>query len=243
MIFGAILAGGSGTRMSAHNIPKQFIEICGKPIIIHTLEVMLKLKEFDYIYIAIHPNYKKYLLDILEKFNLKNNHKIVIVNGGKERIDSIQNVINGLLEKSNNPEDVVVLHDAVRPFVTEKIFKDSVASASKNGVCVAVVPAVDTMYVLNENGQLVGMPPRQTLFNGQAPDSFKVKILKDSLDRLDESERATLTGTVQICSVKGYPVSTIQGSYQNIKITTENDLIVAKAIFEKRKHESLCINK
>ncbi len=243
MKFGAILAGGSGTRMSAHNIPKQFIELCGKPIIIHTIETMLKVGDFDYLYIAIHPNYKNYLLEILEKFNLKDNPKIVIVNGGKERIDSIQNVIDGLLEKSNNPDDVVVLHDAVRPFVTEKILRDSILTAEKDGICVAVVPAVDTMYVLNEEGKIVGMPSRQTLFNGQAPDSFKVQILKDSLDRLTENERKTLTGTVQICSVKGYPVSTIQGSYQNIKITTENDLTIAKAIFEKRENESLCFNK
>lgn len=243
MIFGAILAGGTGTRMSKHNIPKQFIELCGKPIIVHTIEAMLQVGEFDNIYIAIHPNFRDYLSDILKDFDLDKNHKIVIVDGGKERIDSIQNVINAILEKSNNSEDVVVLHDAVRPFVSVEILKNSILTAKEKGVCVAVVPAVDTMYVLDENKMIVEMPARQTLFNGQAPDSFKVKILKDSLDRLTEQERQTLTGTVQICSVKGYPVSTIEGSYQNIKITTENDLTIAKAIWEKRENESLCIKK
>lgn len=243
MIFGAILAGGTGTRMNRHYMPKQFIELCGKPIIVHTIEAMLRVCEFDYIYIAIHPNFKDYLVEILKIFKLDNTQKLVIVDGGKERIDSIQNVINGILEKSNNSDDVVVLHDAVRPFVSKEILKNSILTAKEKGICVAVVPAVDTMYVLDDNKMIVEMPARQTLFNGQAPDSFKVQILKDSLDRLNENERKTLTGTVQICSVKGYPVSTIEGSYQNIKITTENDLIIAKAIWESLQNESLCITK
>ncbi len=242
MIFGAILAGGTGSRMANHGIPKQFIELCGKPIIIRTIEKMLSVESFDYLFIAIHPDYTDYLKDLLSNYGFENNSKIKIVSGGKERIDSIQNVINGISELSTSDDDVIIMHDAVRPFVSVEILENSIKTASEYGACVATVPAVDTMYVLDENGFISGFPDRKTLFNGQAPDSFKVGVLTNALNSLTEEERKTITGTVQICSAKGYKIKTIAGDYKNIKITTENDLSVAEGILKKEEeNESLCI--
>lgn len=241
MIFGAILAGGVGKRMDKHNIPKQFIDLCGKPIIIHTIEKMLAIKEFDNIFIAIHCEYRDYLKNILCEFGINDSHRIIIIDGGKERIDSVQNVVNAAYELNGNLEDVIVLHDAVRPFVSERILKDSIATASRYGACVAVVPAIDTIYFYDSE-KIVDFPDRSKLCNGQAPDSFKLGILKDSIEKLTEDERKIITGTAQICSAKGYSVKTIQGDYQNIKITTENDLFFAETILEKEViSENLCI--
>lgn len=240
MIFGAILAGGIGKRMDKHNIPKQFIDLCGKPIIIHTIEKMLAVKEFDYIFIAIHSDYKDYLKNILSKFSLDNRQELIIISGGRERLDSIQNVINAAYELNQNLDDVIVLHDAVRPFISKTILKDSIATAGKYGACVAVVPAIDTIYFYNSE-EIVDFPERAKLCNGQAPDSFKLGILKSSIEQLTEDERKIITGTAQICSSKGYSVKTIPGDYQNIKITTENDLIFAEAILKKEVlNEGLC---
>mgnify|MGYP003571291809 CR=1 FL=1 len=241
MIFGAILAGGTGSRMSNHKIPKQFIDLCGKPIIIHTIEKMLSVKEFEYIIIAIHPDYFEYLDNLFNTFKI-NTNRIVTVSGGKERIDSIQNVIDGILKISKNPDDIIVMHDAVRPFVSKRILKDSIKTASEYGACVATVPAVDTMYVLDETGYIAHFPNRKTLFNGQAPDSFKMGILVNSINSLTEDERKTITGTVQICSAKGHKIKTIKGDYKNIKITTENDLAIAEGILKEEINESLCLN-
>lgn len=242
MIFGAILAGGTGSRMANHGIPKQFIELCGKPIIIRTIEKMLSVEAFDYLFIAIHPDYSDYLKDLLNNFGFSNNKKIKIVNGGKERIDSIQNVINGVSELSTSENDVIVMHDAVRPFVSVEILENSIKTASEYGACVAAVPAVDTMYVLDGNSFITGFPDRKTLFNGQAPDSFRLGILIKALNSLTDEERKIITGTVQICSAKGYKIKTIVGDYKNIKITTENDLAVAEGILKKEEeNESLCI--
>lgn len=240
MIFGAILAGGTGSRMN-NSIPKQFIKLGNKPIIIYTIEKMLSVDDFDYICIAIHPDYVEELNDLLEKYELIN-EKIIITDGGKERIDSIQNVINAICEISDNYDDVIVLHDAVRPFVSEKILKDSVKTAGQYGACVATVPAVDTMYELKEN-KIVGFPDRKTLFNGQAPDSFKLGVLKTSIESLTEDERKKITGTVQICAAKGHQIMTIEGDYKNIKITTQNDLLIAEKYLEEEKNESLCLKK
>lgn len=241
MIFGSILAGGVGARMDKHNIPKQFIDLCGKPIIIHTIERMLEVNKFDYLFIAIHPEYREYLKNILSQFNLSNNSKIIIIDGGKERIDSVQNVIKAAFAYNHNEDDIIVLHDAVRPFVSKKILEESIKTAGQYGVCVAAIPAIDTMYFLNEAGEIAGFPDRKNLYNGQAPDSFKLGVLRNSINSLSVEERKTLTGTVQICGAKGYKVKTITGDYKNIKITTENDLVLAEAIMKNEvNNESLC---
>ena len=241
MNFAVILAGGTGSRMNNANIPKQFIDLCGEPIIVHTIKKILETEEFDYLYVAVHPEYKKYLEKILDKFNLKK-QKITLINGGKERIDSILNAINAIYQFNHNNDDIVVIHDAVRPFVTKRILKESIDAASKYGACVAVVPAIDTMYTLDFDKNISGLTERKTLFNGQSPDSFKLGVLRNSINSLTDEEKEKITGTVQICASKGIKVKTIKGEYQNIKITTEYDLKLAEVIIANGNitNESLC---
>lgn len=119
MIYGAMLAGGSGTRVKSSKIPKQFIEIGGKPIIIYTLENMLKVKRFDYIYIAVHKDYEDYMNEQVKK-NIPESEKVRVILGGKERMDTINNVTTAITNDNGiHDDDVIVIHDAVRPFVTE----------------------------------------------------------------------------------------------------------------------------
>ena len=231
MIFGSILAGGTGARMNKHNIPKQFIDLCGKPVIIHTIERMLKIKEFEYLYIAIHPDYKDYLQNILKTFNLAGNSRIIIINGGKERIDSVQNVINAAYEFNHNENDIIVLHVAVRPFTSVEILKDCIKAAQEYGATIATIPAVDTMLVSKDGEFLNEVPDRKTILHGQAPDGFRLGVLKKAIEELTPQERSYITGTAQICCVKGYPVKVIKGDVKNMKITVEQDLILAEKIY------------
>ena len=136
MIYGAMLAGGSGTRVKSSKIPKQFIEIGGKPIIIYTLENMLKVKRFDYIYIAVHKDYEDYMNEQVKK-NIPESEKVRVILGGKERMDTINNVTTAITNDNGiHDDDVIVIHDAVRPFVTEKILNDSIDCAAEYGACV-----------------------------------------------------------------------------------------------------------
>ncbi|MGN1153868.1 MAG: 2-C-methyl-D-erythritol 4-phosphate cytidylyltransferase [Candidatus Gastranaerophilaceae bacterium] len=231
MIIGSILAGGTGVRMDKHNIPKQFIDLCGKPVIIHTIERMLAVKAFEYIYIAIHPNYKEYLQQILKTFNLANNSKIIIIDGGKERIDSVQNVVNAAYELNHNENDIIVLHDAVRPFTSVKVFENCINAAKEYGATIATIPAVDTMLVSQDGEFLDDVPNRKTILHGQAPDGFQLGILKKAIEELTPQERSYITGTAQICCVKGYKVKVIKGDVKNMKITVEQDLILAEKIY------------
>ena len=112
MIYGAMLAGGVGSRMKSAVIPKQFLEVDGKPIIIYTLQNMLKVDRFDYIYIATHKDYLAYMKEMVQKYTDKP-EKVRIIEGGKERMDSIHNVTDAILKDEGvHEDDVIVIHDA-----------------------------------------------------------------------------------------------------------------------------------
>ena len=131
MIYGAILAGGTGSRMKSIDIPKQFVEMEGKPIILYTIEHMLAAERFDYIYIAVHPDYEDYMKKLTAE-RVKEPEKIRILLGGKERMDTIHNVTDAIeADHGIGDEDVIVIHDAARPFVTKQILNDSIPVRSE----------------------------------------------------------------------------------------------------------------
>lgn len=231
MIYCGILAGGVGKRMEK-NIPKQFLEINKIPIIILTLKKCLEIEEFDKIYIAVHNKWTEYLKGKILEYGIES-AKIKIIDGGIERINSIENIVNDI---ENNlgieEEDKIVIHDAVRPFVSKKILRDSIEALEKYEAVVAGIPVVDTMLWTEDNEKVSNMPERSKLFHGQSPDSFKLAILHKCLNDLTKDERKIITGTAQICMVKNIPIHIIEGNSFNIKITTPNDLILAEFILK-----------
>lgn len=238
MNYGVILAGGSGTRMKSIDVPKQYFEIKGIPIIIYTIKKFIDVDCFDYIYIAIDNNYKNYMNSILERFiDDINISKITLVNGGKERIDSIHNVIKSIDVTEINDEDIIVIHDAVRPFVTEKIILDNIKGAKEYGATVTSVPVNDTILLSTDGDYVDRIPIRKTLFNGQSPDSFNLKTFIELENKLTEEQKEIITGTSQVCTLNDYPIRMIEGDTINFKITTDADLELAEHIILKKENE------
>ena len=225
-----ILAGGTGKRMGNVKLPKQFLEICGIPVIVLTVRNILTSGLFNQMVVVIHPEWKNYLMELLANYNIDTS-QIAFVDGGQERIESIENGLDFLKKSGAGDDDIVVIHDAVRPFASKVLFSNAIAETQKYGATVAIVPAKDTMIV-SENGIAIDMPDRSKLFHGQAPDSFKFKVLYDALKSLSLEEKATITGTAQICQKKGIVIHTFLGEENNIKITTIEDMFLAKAIYE-----------
>lgn len=224
----AILAGGTGTRMGG-DIPKQFLSIGGQPIIVWTLKRVLSCKKIERIVVAVHKDWETRLLEMLSTAGI-DMERVIVTLGGRERHDSIHNALKAIHNYLPvNEDDVVVIHDAVRPFVSTRILEDSIKAAAVYGACVATIPAVDTMLKV-ESGAVVAVPPRSTLYHGQAPDSARILILERALESLTDDERKTITGTAQILVVKGFPVKAIQGDSRNIKITTPADMEIAERI-------------
>ncbi|MEE0935227.1 MAG: IspD/TarI family cytidylyltransferase [Methanobrevibacter sp.] len=235
MNYAVILAGGSGSRMKSINIPKQYHEINGIPVIIYTLKTFIELECFDYIYIAINPTFTDFMNSILKKyFNPKDISNITLINGGKERIDSIHNVIESIKKNNINDKDIIVIHDAVRPFVTKKIILDNIKGAKKYGATVTSVPVNDTILLSTDGDYVDRIPIRKTLFNGQSPDSFNLKTFIELENKLTDEQKEIITGTSQVCTLNDYPIKMIEGDTANFKITTDADLDLAEYIILKK---------
>lgn len=235
MIYGAILASGKGTRVkSISSVPKQFMEINGIPTIIYTLKNMLKIKRFDYIYLAVPNDYIEYTNTLIKEY-LKSEEikKIITISGGKERMDSIDNIVSKIdKDKGITEQDIIVIHDGVRPFVTEKILNDSIDGAKKYGAVVAAIPVSDTLLISNEGKIVDEIPNRSLYYKGQAPDSFRLKLFVDLLNKLTDEKRKKITGTSQVCTLNNYPIHMIEGDEVNFKITTSSDFIIAENIIK-----------
>lgn len=229
MVFAGIVAGGSGTRMKNAALPKQFIKIGDLPIIIHTLKVFLQCKEIDRIFIGINPDWHDYMQELIKKYNL-NNKKIRIVNGGKDRNSTIMNIVNSI--ENIGQEDIIITHDAVRPFVTKAIIEKHIEMSKSYKALGTYIPAVDTI-VFSEKGEFADKNlPREFLYQAQTPQTFKLTALLECMKNLADDELAKLTDTCGIFTANNIPIKMIKGDPINFKITTPFDLEIANALLQ-----------
>lgn len=228
-VYCALLAGGTGKRMKSANIPKQFLDLNGKPVIIRTIENVQKFSFIDEVIIAMHRDWHEYFAELLQTYqNDIDIDSLVIVDGGDERIDSIQNSVDCIKDPQSN--DIIIIHDAVRPFIEENVMKDCVDKALIYGASLATIPAQDTM-LYSQNGELVeDIPVRAHLFNGQSPDAIRLVDFINALNSLTDEQRKSNFGTVQISRLGGLKVYMVESSALNMKITTDSDLEIARML-------------
>ncbi len=229
MIFAGIVAGGTGTRMGA-DIPKQFLKIDEKPIIVHTISRFLENKNIEKIYLGVHPDWIEYTNKILSEYNLDNS-RISIIKGGTDRNSTVFNIIDLIVNEYNiNDSDIILTHDGVRPFVTQKVINNNIDAALKYGACGTYIPAVDTI-IRSQDGNIVSeVPPRPEMFQAQTPQSFNILKLKNTYKSLTEVEKEKLTDTCSVFTIKGLPIHIVEGDVLNMKITTAHDLKIADLI-------------
>lgn len=211
-----IVAAGSGSRMK-RDINKQFIKLDGKEIIAYTIEKFYKSEDIDDIVIVIKESEEKYFIEnIINKYGFDN---IKLAYGGKERQDSVYNGI----KKLNSNCEIVLIHDGARPFVNEDIIKNSIEEAKENNAVVVGVPVKDTIKVVDSDGNIVDTPNRSLLWSVQTPQSFKYEIITRAYEYAYSNDYYG-TDDAMLVEHIGYNVKMIEGSYDNIKITTEEDL-------------------
>lgn len=239
MNYVAILAGGVGNRINCLDYPKQFYKINDKPIIIYTIEKFVKHPKVDIIFVATNENYYEYTKEMLIEYNL--NDKVILLKGGSTRMNTIDNVIKKIEETNKiNDNDLILIHDAVRPFVTNKIINDSFEKTKEYGATVATISVVDTI-VASENGNKVDyIPKRSELFAGQSPDTFRLKEFIDMKKNLTKDQKEIVTGTSQIYTLNNRNIYMIEGDPLNFKITTDLDLKIAEKIVMEGMHEENC---
>ncbi|MBZ5573258.1 MAG: 2-C-methyl-D-erythritol 4-phosphate cytidylyltransferase [Acidobacteriia bacterium] len=228
-----IPAAGLGTRMTSAPEAKgkkpapskQFTELAGTPILIHTLRKFAASPEVTEICLALRANEIEPFRARLEKEAFKK--KVQLVEGGEHRQQSVAHAIAAITAA---PDDIVLVHDAVRPFVTEEIIREVIQAAQKYGAAIAGVPAVDTIKEVQrtaEGALITATVPREKVVMAQTPQGFRYDVLKKAFD---EATADGFLGTDEASLVErsGHEVAVVMGSARNIKITTPADLELAE---------------
>lgn len=231
MIYAGILAGGIGKRMGRTELPKQFLTIGTTPIIVHTVEQFIISNKIDKIVIATPENWKSYTEDIINK-HFPNDERISIIIGGNTRNETIMNICKFIKEDSKDEENVILTHDAVRPFITHRIINDNIDAIMEKGIDAVdtVIPAQDTIVESEDKSIISNIPVRDKMYQGQTPQTFKVNELMDVYSSLTEKEKDILTDAAKMYVMKNKKVKIVQGETFNMKVTTEYDLKLVNAI-------------
>lgn len=219
-----IVAAGTGSRMKM-GINKQFIKLEEKEIIAYTIEKFYNNSNIEDIVVVVKEDESEFFKkEILDKYNFKN---IKIAYGGKERQDSVYNGLK-LLDKKC---DVVLIHDGARPFVSDKIIYNCIEEVKEHKAIVVGVPVKDTIKIIDNDKNIVDTPNRSVLWAVQTPQTFDYNIL---IDAYKDAFKSGFYGTDDAMLVEriGYKVKMVEGSYNNIKITTQEDLSVGSQILK-----------
>lgn len=226
-----IFAGGRGERLNADSIPKQFIDIDEKPLIIHTLMNFQNHKEIDKIYIAILPEYSKHMENLVKSYGID---KVKgIVNGGNSAQESIFNALISALNE--NPRDsVVLIHDGVRPILTDEVISRNIASVKEFGSAITCIPAHETVLVSKDGKTPDSVPFRREIYKGQAPQSFYLGEIVEAHEKIRKrSEKyKDMIDSCTIYHTLGRKTHLVEGNFGNIKVTTKEDVYILKGLLK-----------
>ena len=233
MNYVGILAGGKGTRMGKMDLPKQFLMLGTKPVIVHTIEQFILCEEVDQIIVAVPEAWLSYTEDVIQKY-LTYAKNIHITAGGADRNGSLMNIC-AYIDKNYGitDEDILISHDAVRPFVTDRIIKDNIKYTKEHDAVDTVIPATDTIVESIDGTVISNIPNRNYMYQGQTPQSFKITKLLDVYSKLTDEEKAILTDACKIFTIKGLDVGIVSGEPYNMKITNQFDYKLAGFMVEK----------
>ena len=218
-----VLAAGKGTRMNS-KIQKQFLEVEGKPVIYYSLKCFQESPLIrDIILVTGEESLSYCKEEIVKRFGFSKVKKVTA--GGKERYDS---VYAGLCACDNT--DYVLIHDGARPFVTEEILERTFLSVKETGACVVGMPAKDTIKISDRNKMVESTPAREKVWLVQTPQAFRYSLIKESYESIRCKDMSGITDDAMIVEQEsGVKVALVHGSYENLKITTPEDLIIAEA--------------
>jgi len=223
--YAIILAGGVGSRVNS-DIPKQFISIKNKPIIVWTLEKFNNNTKVDEIIVSSHSHFKNDIDKIVKVYNIDKVSRII--NGGSTRQESAYNAITC---QDFNKDDIILIHDAARPMVSERIIDESIENTIKYGAVGTYINAIDTISV-GKDGYITSIPDRADLFYTQTPQSFKYSIIKNAHDKALAKKTPGNTDDVSLVLDENIPVKRIEGDPANIKITNAIDLKIAEVLID-----------
>lgn len=228
MVYAAVLAGGSGLRMGG-NMPKQFLCVADRPIIIRSIDAFLMSGSVDRIFVAVSSDFLDYTKGLVAE-HIGDSSKITVVKGGRNRNETLLNVLRNI--ERINDDDVILTHDAVRPFIDKRIIDENISAAREYGACNTVVPAVDTILRSSDGKFIESVPVRSEIFHAQTPQSFGVKKLLALYENLSDEDMEKFTDSCSVFLSAGERVFLVTGDRNNIKLTYPEDIERAENIIK-----------
>lgn len=230
-----IIAGGSGARMQ-QDIPKQFLTVNERPVIVYTLEAFQKHEDIDAVAVVCIEGWEQVLWAYANQFGISKLK--YVIPGGKNGQDSIRNGVYEL-EKHYAPDDIVLIHDAIRPLVSEDIISDCIAKTKQHGCAIAAIPCAEAMLQTEDGIVSESAYPRQHLKRTQTPQGFYIGRICDLHRRALEKGIVNSIASCTLMTEMGEPVYFSAGSEKNIKLTTVEDIDIFKALLSTRRSEWL----
>ena len=220
-----IFAGGVGQRMGS-SIPKQFLNVYGKPIIIHTLEKFQYHEDIDKIYVACKKDLISHLEELIKKYNISKIPKGGIVPGGKSGQDSIYNALYAC-SLENDGNSIVLIHDGVRPLINDEVISKNIESVKKYGSAITCTAAYETPVISYDGKNVDELPQRKNVYTAQAPQSFYLKDILGMHEKVrkDNPDYTNIIDSCTLMEKNGFDVRLIEGVRGNIKVTTPEDYL------------------
>lgn len=235
MNFALILAGGSGQRMGNLDMPKQFLLLDNKAILLHTLEKFFVFRnKIDRVIVATHPQWIAYTKDLIKGNFQEESTFFEVIAGGETRHETVKIGFEHIKEHYDLSEkDMILTHDAVRPFISYRIIKDNIESTLKYGAVDTVIPAVDTIVCSKDGIEIADIPNRSEYYQGQTPQSFFIKDLIEVYEQFSNEQLEATTDVAKLYRLLNKSVHLVMGEQMNFKITTPFDLSMARALLER----------
>lgn len=232
MNIAVIFAGGIGKRMNSNGVPKQFLKLDDKEIIIYTLEIFENAEEIDCIVISCLEEKIKELQELVKKYKLKKIKKIV--RGGTTGQESIYNGIRAAKEVSKENNAILLIHDGVRPLINQKVISESIKCVKENRNAITVAAAIETIIKI-KGKEIENIYERSSCFMARAPQSFYLKDILEAHERA-RIEKKEFIDSASLMNYYGHKLHIVEGPSENIKITTPIDFYIFKAIKELQKN-------
>lgn len=235
-----ILAAGVGQRMRNVGLPKQFLKLLGKPIIIYTLEIFEKCADIDEIVVACHGGYIEYMKSLLDLYQIHKVKQVIV--GGSDRQSSLQKGLNVIKQNSSNDNDIVIIHDGVRPMVSDNTIEENIKIAKEYGCAITVHPVTETVVITNSDDvNIDNFKKRADTYTMTSPQTFQLTRIVSAYEQNNSLsyKGIPLLDAAMVYAKVGGGVHLVKEQNANIKITTPEDFYYLKAILEMEENKHI----
>ena len=233
MNYAIVLAAGVGQRMRNGGLPKQFLKLMGKPIIIYTLEKFEQSADIDKVIVVCHGSYVDHMQSLVNMYQIHKVEKIIV--GGSDRQKSLQKGLDTIKSIGGGDNDIVVIHDGVRPLINSTVIHENIRVAKQYGCAITVHPVTESVVITDsEKAKMADFKKRADTYSMTAPQSFQLGKIIEAYQKIEdmEEEGIPLLDAAMVYSKTGGEVHLVKEQGANIKITTPEDFYFLKAILE-----------